>query len=71
MILQLVSKGGVTKGMIHKELEDTFNMSSPNTRTNFIKKLIETKYATTFKLGRSETLALTEKGRNYLIFEED
>lgn len=70
-LLQLIAKGNMTGGMIHAELENTFKMKSPNSRSNFMKQLCDAGYVTKYKSGRSDMYSIVEKGRNYLLIEED
>ena len=70
-VLFLINQNGsLPKMVLHTELENKFKIKSSATRTDFIKQMIEAGYVTSFKDGRSEMLTLTEKGRNYLAYEE-
>jgi len=69
-VLQIISKSGHTKGTISEMLEKKFKMKNTNKRVEFVRSLIEQGYITTYKVGRSDMLSLTEKGRKYILYEE-
>jgi DNA-binding MarR family transcriptional regulator len=70
-VLFLINQeGSLPKSVLHTELEKKFKMKSTTTRCDFIKQLVSAEYVTTYQDGKYDILTLTDKGRNYLAYEE-
>jgi predicted transcriptional regulator len=70
-VLFLINEqGSLSKSVLHNELETKFKMKSTATRCDFIKQLVAAEYVTVYQNGKYDMLSLTEKGRNYLAYEE-
>jgi len=69
-IMQKIASESISKSMMYEYMKDNFGIKSSGKAIKIIKDLIEREYVTVFKIGRTEMLSLTGKGRDYLLNEE-
>ncbi|MCK5624982.1 hypothetical protein KAI04_04020 [Candidatus Pacearchaeota archaeon] len=69
-ILNTIAKESISKMVLHKAMDETYKIKSPNKRTQIINQLINKDLISTFKSGRNDMLIITTKGNEYLTYEE-